>query len=213
MSAMSVPLSAARSSRCYQSALLRASRETCQPKTIPTCPRATSPVRVANASRPAVLVPDWPRSPSRTLTRAGCQPSASARSTSARWLIWLSWWSRTCLGLDWRTYTTARRCRCMAVSLPIPNAPRLRSAASGVMAGLLVALCLTRLPTRWGREQTLLTHHDQPAEHLLLLGWGQRLPYLVWADPSRPVGCGLRWGWPHLLPTHDSPLLSRQRPP
>src|SRR5260221_1418408 len=214
MSAMSVPLSAARSSRCYQSALLRASRETCQPKTIPTCPSATSLVSVAKASRPAVLVPDWPKSPSNTVTRAGCQPRASARSTNARWFVWLSWCSRTCLGLDWRTYTTARRSRCVVVIFAMPSTLSLRSTASGVrgvlvvMADLRFVLSRARPPIRRAPEETLLTHRHQPPEHLLLLAWGQRLPHLARTDALGLEGRDRRWpGRWRLAPAHDSLLL------
>ncbi|MGC2008869.1 MAG: hypothetical protein WA689_29320, partial [Trebonia sp.] len=58
----------ARSSSRYQSALLRASRETSRDSTIPTCPMATWAVSSANPVRPAAEAPDSPRSSSITVT-------------------------------------------------------------------------------------------------------------------------------------------------
>src|SRR6516164_9646149 len=48
---MSVSVRPQRSSRRYQSALLRARRDTSRPSTIPTCPSATSAVRRAKPLR------------------------------------------------------------------------------------------------------------------------------------------------------------------
>ena len=106
-----------RSSSRYQSALLRASRETSRPSTIPTWPSATSAARRAN---PTAL--DCPRAreaevlvdhlhllareaeldaPARR-ARTGASVDSTLRSS--------------CAGVDWRTYTNACRRRCDAVS-------------------------------------------------------------------------------------------------
>src|SRR3954453_15037498 len=59
-----------RSSKRYQSPLLRARRETSSPSTIPTWPRATSAVRRAKPPRLPALAPERPRSSAMTTTRA-----------------------------------------------------------------------------------------------------------------------------------------------
>ena len=71
----------------------------------PDLPRPTSATRslnpcraVASAPGPAQVVVDHPH-----LMRA--QPSATARSRSSYWRIRLSVCSRTCVSVDWRTYT------------------------------------------------------------------------------------------------------------
>src|SRR5437899_1237785 len=65
---MSVSVRPQRSSRRYQSALLRARRETSRPSTIPTCRSATSAVRRANPLRSTMPDPETPRSSSMTTT-------------------------------------------------------------------------------------------------------------------------------------------------
>src|SRR5215472_15602980 len=72
-----------RSNRRYQSALLRAMRETSRPNTIPTRPRATSAVMRANPERSANPEPDTPKSSSMTITCCLAQPSSCAWSTKA----------------------------------------------------------------------------------------------------------------------------------
>src|SRR5215469_14153183 len=57
-----------RSNKRYQSALLRAKRETSRPSTIPARPIATSVVRCAKPERSTHPEPDRPRSSSMTIT-------------------------------------------------------------------------------------------------------------------------------------------------
>ncbi len=111
-SAISVSVSAHRSSSWYQSALRRASRETSIPSTIPTRPSPTSATSPWKPSRPSVLLPERPRSQSTTTTSEASQPSATARSASSYWRSRLSVLCSTCAIVDWRTYTYALRCRC-----------------------------------------------------------------------------------------------------
>ena len=84
-------------------------------------------------TRPAVLAPDLPRSSSITSTREAGQPNPTARSTSPYCNRVDSPWSSTCWRVDWRTYTTANRSRCRAVTLP----PSRSHGSSAVMAALL----------------------------------------------------------------------------
>src|SRR5262245_50140096 len=79
--------------------------------TIPTLPRLTSATSRWNPSRPAVVRPLRPWSSSTTAIRCGGHPKSRSRSFSARWLRALSVCWSTCLGLDWRRYTTAWRSR------------------------------------------------------------------------------------------------------
>src|SRR5262252_7364381 len=65
-----------RSNKRYQSALLRATRETSRPNTMPTWPSATSAVIRANPERSANPEPDKPRSSSMTITCSLAQPSS-----------------------------------------------------------------------------------------------------------------------------------------
>ena len=112
---MSVSPSAQSSSSRCQSVLLRASRDTSSPSTIPTRPRLTSVTRRWKPSRSAALAPDCPRSLSMTTIRSSGQPSATARSRSAYWRRVLSVFSNTWRSVDWRTYRYAMRDRCAAV--------------------------------------------------------------------------------------------------
>ena len=66
------------SSRC-QSALLRASRDTSRPSTIPARPMPTSATRRWKPSRSAAEAPDWPWSVSMVTICSAGQPSATAR--------------------------------------------------------------------------------------------------------------------------------------
>src|SRR5215470_17725851 len=75
---MSVSVRPQRSSRRYQSALLRARRDTSSPSTIPTCPSATSAVRRAKPLRSTIPAPDRPRSSSITTICCTGQPSVDA---------------------------------------------------------------------------------------------------------------------------------------
>ena len=91
-----------RSSRRYQSALLRAKRETSSPSTMPTRPRATSPIIRVKPERLAALAPEIPRSSSITVTCSGGQPSSQARFTSAYCRAVDSRLFSTWEGEDWR---------------------------------------------------------------------------------------------------------------
>ena len=84
-SAISVSVIPARSSSRYQSALLRASRETSSARTIPTCPRPTWAASSANPERPVALAPDTPRSSSITRTALRGQPNSAARAARSYW--------------------------------------------------------------------------------------------------------------------------------
>src|SRR5271165_1606833 len=68
LSPTSVSVMLQRSNRRYQSALLRAIRETSRPNTMPAWPSATSAVMRANPERSANPEPDTPRSSSMTIT-------------------------------------------------------------------------------------------------------------------------------------------------
>src|SRR5271157_601927 len=94
-SRMSVSLSAQSSSSRCQSVLLRASRDTSNPSTIPTRPRLTSVTRRWKPSRSAAPAPDCPRSQSMTTIRSSGQPSATARSRNPYWRWVLSVFSNT----------------------------------------------------------------------------------------------------------------------
>src|ERR1035438_1372447 len=85
LSPISVSVMPHRSSRRYQSALLRARRETSRPSTIPIWPKATSAVMRANPERLADPEPDKPRSSSMTITCSLAHPSSHAFSTKAYW--------------------------------------------------------------------------------------------------------------------------------
>src|SRR5215510_6977870 len=50
---------------------------------MPTWPSAISAARALKSSRSCSPAADWPRSPSHTSMRSGCQPRSSARWTSA----------------------------------------------------------------------------------------------------------------------------------
>src|SRR5499427_1063024 len=81
---MSAPTSAARSSRAYQSALLRARRLASYARIRPTCPSETAATNSRNPTR-CVSCPEWPRSVSITRTRSGTHPRSRARWTRAYW--------------------------------------------------------------------------------------------------------------------------------
>ena len=74
------------SSRC-QSALLRASRDTSRPSTIPARPMPTSATRRWKPSRSAAEAPERPWSVSMVTIRSACQPSAIAFCRSAYWRV------------------------------------------------------------------------------------------------------------------------------
>lgn len=76
---------AARSSSWYQSAQLRARRETSVTSSIPTLPVPTSVKRRWKPVRWLLLTPDLPRSSSMTTMRSSGQPQPRARAAS-----WLS---------------------------------------------------------------------------------------------------------------------------
>src|SRR6478752_1491526 len=116
-SAISVSVIPAKSSSRYQSALLRASRDTSSAKTIPTCPSPTCAASSANPARPAALAPDTPRSSSITRTPARGQPSSTARPTRSYWRAVDSRLRDSWAMVDWRTYTTAARRSCAALTL------------------------------------------------------------------------------------------------
>src|SRR6266516_5621459 len=84
----------------YQSALLRATRETSSASTMPTWPSATSAAMRANPERSANPEPDTPRSSSMTVTCCLAQPSSRAFSTKACWRAVDSRLYSTCLGAD-----------------------------------------------------------------------------------------------------------------
>jgi hypothetical protein len=73
------------------------------PSTSPTCPNETSLTRRWKPGRASALAPERPRSSSMTTTRDACQPSATARSTSAYCSLVDSPCSRTCWRVDCRT--------------------------------------------------------------------------------------------------------------
>src|SRR5215472_1896006 len=83
LSPIKVSVMTHRSSKRYQSALLRASRETSSPRMIPTRPRATSEAIRVNPPRLATLAPDTPRSSSITITCSLGQPRSHARWANA----------------------------------------------------------------------------------------------------------------------------------
>jgi hypothetical protein len=91
------------SSRC-QSALLRASRETSRPNTIPARPMLASATRRWNPSRSAAEAPDWPWSVSMVTMCSASQPSAIAFCRNAYWRVADSVLVSTCRSVDWRTY-------------------------------------------------------------------------------------------------------------
>ena len=91
------------SSRC-QSALLRASRETSRPNTIPARPMLTSATSRWKPSRSAALAPDWPWSVSMVTICSAGQPSAIAFCRNAYWRVADSVLVSTCRSVDWRTY-------------------------------------------------------------------------------------------------------------
>ena len=91
------------SSRC-QSALLRASRDTSRPSTIPARPMPTSATRRWNPSRSAAEAPDWPWSVSMVTICSAGQPSAIAFCRNAYWRAADSVLVSTCRSVDWRTY-------------------------------------------------------------------------------------------------------------
>ena len=91
------------SSRC-QSALLRASRETSRPNTIPAWPMLTSATRRWKPSRSAAEAPDWPWSVSMVTIASAGQPSAVAFCRNAYWRVADSVLVSTCRSVDWRTY-------------------------------------------------------------------------------------------------------------
>ena len=91
------------SSRC-QSALLRASRDTSRPSTIPARPMPTSATRRWKPSRSAAEAPDWPWSVSMVTIWSAGQPSAIARCRSAYCRVADSVLVSTCRSVDWRTY-------------------------------------------------------------------------------------------------------------
>jgi tRNA isopentenyl-2-thiomethyl-A-37 hydroxylase MiaE len=68
LSPSSVPVTEQSSISRYQSALLRARRETSNPSTIPARPNATSVINRPNPERFAALAPDIPQSSSMTVT-------------------------------------------------------------------------------------------------------------------------------------------------
>jgi hypothetical protein len=102
-SASSAPDSAHSSSSWYQSLPDLAKRDISMPSTRPTWPMVISVTSRWNPARPITLAPDLPRSSSITITREVCQPSATARSTSAYCSRVDSPWSATCCRVDWRT--------------------------------------------------------------------------------------------------------------
>jgi hypothetical protein len=77
----------ARSSSRYQSALLRASRDTSSASTIPTCPRPTWAANSANPDRPSAEDPLIPWSSSMTRTAPRGHPSATALATRSYWRV------------------------------------------------------------------------------------------------------------------------------
>src|SRR6478609_2066296 len=108
------PTTLQNSSNVCQSRPLRARRDASMLSTAPTSPSHSKP---SNRSKPgrSVPEPERPRSSSMTSTRS--HPSCRARSTSAYCRRWLSRLLCTWSGVDWRTYTHARRDRCSAVIL------------------------------------------------------------------------------------------------
>ena len=116
VSAISVSVMPARSSSRYQSELLRANRETSSAKTIPTAPSPTCAASSANPDRPVTLAPETPRSSSITRTPARGQPNSTARATNSYWRVVDSRLRVIWTMVDWRTYTTAARCRCPCVT-------------------------------------------------------------------------------------------------
>src|SRR5437867_5483838 len=109
---MSVWKSAHNSSNWCQSLLERANRDISTPRMRPTWSRLTSDTSRWKPARPSAVVADFPRSSSMTSTREGAQPQACARVVRPYCSRVDSWWSSTCWGVDWRTYTTANRSRC-----------------------------------------------------------------------------------------------------
>src|SRR6266511_2274642 len=101
---ISVPGSAQISDSRCQSALLRASRETSRPSTMPARPMPTSATSRWKPSRPWAEAPERPRSSSITITCSAGQPNATARSRSAYWRSVEVVFSTTCRRVDWRTY-------------------------------------------------------------------------------------------------------------
>jgi hypothetical protein len=77
-------------------------------------PRPTCETSRGKPARPTLLVPDVPRSSSITSTRSAGQPSPSARCANAYGQRVDAWCASTCWPVDWRSYTTARRVRCLA---------------------------------------------------------------------------------------------------
>src|SRR6478752_5004278 len=121
-SAISVSVIPAKSSSRYQSALLRASRDTSSAKTIPTSPSPTCAASSANPDRPVALAAETPRSSSITRTAARGQPNSTARATRSYWRVVDSRLRDSWAMVDWRTYTTAARRRCAAVTFGSPIA-------------------------------------------------------------------------------------------
>src|SRR5271169_1262764 len=91
-----------RSSKRYQSALLRARRETSRPSTIPAWPSATSAVSRAKPLRSIMPEPETPRSSSITRTCCAGHPSSAALATKAYWRAVDSRLCSTCARLDCR---------------------------------------------------------------------------------------------------------------
>ena len=106
-SAISVSVSAHRSSSPYQSALRRANRETSIPSTIPTRPSPTSATSRWKPSRPVGALARAAQIAVDDDDLARAQPSATARSASSYWRSPLSVLRSTCAIVDWRTYTYA----------------------------------------------------------------------------------------------------------
>jgi hypothetical protein len=117
VSITSVSVSAQNSSSRCVSAFDRASLETSSPKIAPTSPRHTRATSCAYPLRACASEnrPEIPRSPSTTVIRSDSHPSLAASSASAYCRSVERKFSRTCLGEDWRKYTTATRRRCEPV--------------------------------------------------------------------------------------------------
>jgi hypothetical protein len=88
------------SSSRSQSALLRASRDTSRPNTIPARPMPTSATSRWNPSRSAAEAPDWPWSVSMVTMRSASQPSAIAFCRNAYWRTADSVLVSTCRNVD-----------------------------------------------------------------------------------------------------------------
>src|SRR6516165_123249 len=168
-SAISVPVSAHRSSSWCQSAEERASREVSSARISPTCPSPTSATNSLNPKRPSVDAPERPRSSSTTDTDTGGQPSSIARCLSAYCRARDSWFRSSCVGVDWRTYTTARRRRCCSVILPRSLiARRLHDPSQQAREPdrhLHLALQRQRLPHRRRHHHLLLDHQRELSRH------------------------------------------------